>query len=101
MFGRLLHAGGMFYREGSGALSPYVRSPLEGSSATSSRISIPTIALARSRSLTGAGGKINDFLANDGLWKGNRVIAGSAEIYPALEGLFGRARMMRARAMRG
>ena len=39
--------------------------------------------------IDGAGGKLNDFLAGDGLWKGNRVIAGSAEIYPALEGLFG------------
>ena len=38
---------------------------------------------------TGAGGKISDFLANDGLWRGNRVIAGSAAIYPALEALFG------------
>jgi myo-inositol-1(or 4)-monophosphatase len=38
--------------------------------------------------IDGAGGKISDFLANDGLWKGNRLIAGSALLYPALESLF-------------
>ena len=35
-----------------------------------------------------AGGTINDFLANDGLWKGNRLIAGPAALYPALSLLF-------------
>jgi myo-inositol-1(or 4)-monophosphatase len=35
-----------------------------------------------------AGGTINDFLADDGLWKGNRVIAGPASLYPKLESLF-------------
>ena len=35
-----------------------------------------------------AGGTINDFLAGDGLWQGNRVIAGPASLYPKLELLF-------------
>jgi len=88
MFGRLLHAGGMFYREGSGALTlcsvaagrliGYVEPHIN------SYDCLGALAV-----IDGAGGKISDFLANDGLWKGNRVIAGSAEIYPALEGLFG------------
>jgi hypothetical protein len=38
--------------------------------------------------INGARGKISDFLANDGLWKDNRVIAGSASLCPALEALF-------------
>lgn len=39
--------------------------------------------------IDGAGGKISGFLANDGLRKGSRVIAGSAALYPALEALLG------------
>jgi myo-inositol-1(or 4)-monophosphatase len=35
-----------------------------------------------------AGGTTNDFLSDDGLWKGNRVLAGSADIYPILDSLF-------------
>jgi fructokinase len=35
-----------------------------------------------------AGGKTNDFLANDGLWKGNRLIAGPEALYPTLESFF-------------
>ena len=87
MFGRLLHAGAMFYREGSGALTlcsvaagrliGYVEPHINAYDC-----------LGALAVIDGAGGKINDFLAGDGLWKGNRVIAGSAEIYPALERLF-------------
>ena len=88
MFGRLLHAGGMFYREGSGALTlcsvaagrliGYVEPHIN------SYDCLGALAI-----VDGAGGKISDFLANGGLWKGNRVIAGSASLYPALEALFG------------
>lgn len=35
-----------------------------------------------------AGGTISDFLSAGGLWKGNRVIAGPAALYPALLSLF-------------
>jgi myo-inositol-1(or 4)-monophosphatase len=35
-----------------------------------------------------AGGTISDFLSNDGLWKGNRLVAGPAALYPALSDLF-------------
>ena len=38
--------------------------------------------------IEGAGGKINDFLAHDGLWTGNRVIAAPEAIYPELESVF-------------
>jgi myo-inositol-1(or 4)-monophosphatase len=88
MFGRLLHAGGTFYREGSGALTlcsvaagrliGYVEPHIN------SYDCLGALAV-----IDGAGGKISDFLANEGLWKGNRVIAGSADIYPVLESLFG------------
>jgi hypothetical protein len=32
--------------------------------------------------------KTNDFLANDGLWKGNRLIVGPEALYPTLESFF-------------
>ena len=35
-----------------------------------------------------AGGTINNFLSDDGLWQGNRVIAGPATLYPTLASLF-------------
>jgi hypothetical protein len=56
---------------------------------------LPSATPSKRRELTaprrrpeGAGGKIGDFLAKDGLWKGNRVIAGSKSLYPAMELLF-------------
>jgi myo-inositol-1(or 4)-monophosphatase len=86
-FRRLLEQGGTFYREGSGALTlcsvacgrligyfePHINS---------------WDCLGALAIVEAAGGKINDFLANDGLWKGNRVIAGGPGIYPKLEALF-------------
>jgi hypothetical protein len=36
----------------------------------------------------GAGSRISDFLVDDGLWKGNRVIAGPASLYLKLAALF-------------
>jgi myo-inositol-1(or 4)-monophosphatase len=87
MFGRLLRGGGMFYCEGSGALTlcsvacgrliGYVEPHIN------SYDCLGALAI-----IEGAGGTICDFLADDGLWKGNRVIAGSASLYPALETLF-------------
>lgn len=87
MFGRLLHGGGMFYREGSGALTlcsvacgrliGYVEPHINAYDC-----------LGALAVVAAAGGKISDFLAHDGLWKGNRVIAGPAALYPALEALF-------------
>jgi myo-inositol-1(or 4)-monophosphatase len=87
MFARLLHEGAMFYREGSGALTlcsvacgrliGYVEPHIN------SYDCLGALAIVE-----GAGGQICDFLANDGLWKGNRVVAGSKAIYPALEALF-------------
>lgn len=87
MFGRLLRAGAMFYREGSGALTlcsvacgrliGYVEPHIN------SYDCLGALAV-----IEGAGGRICDFLAGDGLWKGNRVIAGPEALYPALESVF-------------
>lgn len=87
MFERLLEAGGMFSREGSGALTlcylaggrliGYVEPHIN------SWDCLGAIAVVRA-----AGLKTNDFLANDGLRKGNPVIAGNADIYAALRTIF-------------
>ncbi|SON57838.1 Inositol-1-monophosphatase [Hartmannibacter diazotrophicus] len=83
---KLLKQGGMFHREGSGALSlcyvacgrliGYVETHINAWDC-----------LAAIAIIHGAGGRTNDFLAGDGLRKGNRVIAGSPTLYPALEAL--------------
>ncbi|CAM5767394.1 inositol-1-monophosphatase [Labrys miyagiensis] len=83
---RLLKAGGMFQRNGSGALSlcyvacgrllGYVESHIN------SWDCLGAIAVIRA-----AGGRTNDFLANDGLAQGNAIVAGNAGIYPAVEAL--------------
>jgi myo-inositol-1(or 4)-monophosphatase len=87
LFSRLLDRGAMFYREGSGALTlcyvacgrliGYVEPHIN------SWDCLGALAVIQA-----AGGTINDFLADDGLWKGNRVIAGSAVLYPILSSLF-------------
>jgi len=87
VFSRLLQAGAMFHREGSGALTlcyvacgrliGYVEPHIN------SWDCLGALAIVQA-----AGGKINDFLSDDGLWKGNRVIAGPAALYAALESLF-------------
>lgn len=87
MFGRLLRQGAMFYREGSGALTlcsvacgrliGYVEPHIN------SWDCLGALAVIQS-----AGGQISDFLADDGLWKGNRVIAGPASLFPVLEAVF-------------
>jgi myo-inositol-1(or 4)-monophosphatase len=87
LFSRLLDQGAMFYREGSGALTLcYVASGrLIGyvEPHINSWDCLGALAVVRS-----AGGTINDFLSDEGLWKGNRVVAGPAALYPALISLF-------------
>ena len=83
MFERFLRNGGMFCREGSGALSlcyvacgrylGYIEPHIN------SWDCLGAIAVIQA-----AGMKTNDFLANDGLNKGNRLIAGKSEIYQEL-----------------
>lgn len=87
LFSRLLNQGSMFYREGCGALAlcyvaagrliGYVEPHIN------SWDCLGALAVVQA-----AGGVINDFLANDGLWKGNRVIAGPPTLYSTLVGLF-------------
>jgi myo-inositol-1(or 4)-monophosphatase len=86
-FGRLLSEGGMFYRDGSGALTlcyvacgrlvGYVEPHIN------SWDCLGAIAVIQA-----AGLKTNDFLANDGLGKGNWLIAGNADVYEALERVY-------------
>jgi myo-inositol-1(or 4)-monophosphatase len=83
MFERLLRAGGMFYRDGSGALGlcyvacgrllGYVEAHIN------SWDCLGALAILES-----AGGRSNDFLAGEGLWVGGRLIAGPPALYPAL-----------------
>jgi myo-inositol-1(or 4)-monophosphatase len=87
IFSRLLGQGAMFYRDGSGALTlcyvacgrliGYVEPHIN------SWDCLGALAIVRA-----AGGTINDFLSNDGLWKGNRLIAGPAALFPTLSLLF-------------
>lgn len=84
---KLLHAGGMYQRNGSGALSlcfvacgrliGYVEQHINSWDCLAALLLIEE-----------AGGQINDFLAGDGLAKGNRVVAGPPALYPALVELF-------------
>ncbi len=88
IFGRLLKAGGMFYREGSGALTlcyvacgrliGYVEVHIN------SWDCLGALAVIRA-----AGLKTNDFLADNGLHVGNRLVVGNDEVYPALEKVYG------------
>ena len=83
MFRRLLEAGAMFYRDGSGALAlcyvacgrliGYVEPHIN------SWDCLGALAI-----IEAAGGCSNDFLANDGLWRGNRLAAGPPGLLPAL-----------------
>ncbi len=82
-FERFLRAGGMFYRDGSGALGLcYVAAgrlvgffePL-----IKSWDCLGAVAVVHA-----AGLKTSDFLANDGLWKGNPILAGNAEVMAEL-----------------
>ena len=86
-FERLLKAGGMFYRDGSGALALcYVAcGRLVGYAEPhiNSWDCLGAIAVIHA-----AGLKTNDFLADDGLRKGNWLIAGNADVYEALERIY-------------
>ena len=87
MFERVLSAGGMFYRDGSGALTlcyvacgrliGYIEPHIN------SWDCLGAIAVIRA-----AGGMTSDFLAGDGLFKGNALVAGSAALFPKLDALF-------------
>jgi myo-inositol-1(or 4)-monophosphatase len=83
---RLLQAGGMYHRNGSGALSLcYVACGrllgyVEGH--INSWDCLAAIAIIKA-----AGGRTNDFLANDGLTQGNAIIAGNPSVYPAIAAL--------------
>jgi len=79
-FTRFLEAGGMFYREGSGALGLcYVAAGrLVGffEPVIRSWDALGAIAVCE-----GAGAKVSDFLSNDGLFKGNSLIAAAPGAY--------------------
>lgn len=79
-FTRFLEAGGMFYREGSGALGLcYVAAGrLVGffEPVIRSWDALGAIAVCE-----GAGAKVSDFLSNDGLLKGNSLIAAAPGAY--------------------
>ncbi len=80
---RLLSDGGMFIRNGSGALmlSYVAAGRLIGyyEPHINSWDCLAAIVLVRE-----AGGEVNDFLANNGLHDGNPIIAAGAQVYPAL-----------------
>ena len=86
LFGSVLRQGGTFYRDGSGALSlcyvaagrliGYVEPHIN------SWDCLGALAVIQS-----AGGEFNDFLANDGLWKGNPIIASGPRLMPTLRAL--------------
>jgi myo-inositol-1(or 4)-monophosphatase len=87
LFSQLLNRGAMFYRDGSGALTlcyvacgrliGYIEPHIN------SWDCLGALAIIQA-----AGGMTNEFLLDDGLWKGNRVIAGPAPLYPMLASLF-------------
>lgn len=87
VFERLLRRGGTFYRNGSGALMlchvacgrliGYIEQQIN------SWDCLGALAV-----IEAAGGQSNDFLANDGLWRGGRLVAGPPSLLPELESLF-------------
>ena len=86
VFGQILRQGGTFYRDGSGALSLcYVAAGrligyLEPH--INSWDCVGALAVIHS-----AGGQCNDFLARDGLWKGNALVASGPKLLPKLKQL--------------
>ena len=83
---RLLEQGGMFHRNGSGALSlcyvacgrllGYVEPHINSWDC-----------LAAIAVIEGAGGRTNDFLAGDALLRGNRIVAGPPAMFDQLAAL--------------
>ena len=88
---RLLSQSGMFYRNGSGALMLcYVAAGrLIGyyEPHINSWDCIAAVAIIQA-----AGGRCNDFLANDGMTKGNAILAAGPTLYPKLLAITGHAR---------
>ncbi|WP_082659971.1 inositol monophosphatase family protein [Aureimonas sp. AU40] len=86
-FERLLKAGGMFYRDGSGALSLAYLAAGRLVGYVEPHINAWDC-LGALAVIEAAGGRSSDFLAGDGLCNGNVLIAASPELYPSLETLF-------------
>jgi len=86
-FTRLLEAGGVFYRDGSGALAlAYVacgRLIGYAEAHINAWDCLGSLAL-----IEAAGGVSNDFLAGDGLWSGAPLVAASPELYPELAAIW-------------
>lgn len=88
LFGPLLAAGGMYHRHGSGALGlawvacgrliGYVEPHMNSWDALAGLLLVEE-----------AGGRVDDFLAGQGLLEGNRVLAAAPAIYPLVERLAG------------
>jgi myo-inositol-1(or 4)-monophosphatase len=90
MFGPFLEAGGMFYREGSAALTlGYVAAgKLVGyiEPHVNSWDVLGALAVCHA-----AGLQSNDFLANDGLHKGNYAVVGNPQVYAELDAIHRKA----------
>jgi myo-inositol-1(or 4)-monophosphatase len=88
IFGRFLRARGMYYREGSGALALCYAAAGRLIGFVEVHINswdiLGALAVAHA-----AGLKSNDFLADDGLYVGNRLVVGNDAVYAALEGIYG------------
>lgn len=88
VFDRLLRQGGMYFRNGSGALTlayvacgrmlGYVEPHIN------SYDCLGGIAIVRA-----AGGRTNDFLTGDALLEGGRIVAGPPAVYDALDAILG------------
>ena len=84
MFDRLLRRGGMYFRNGSGALTlasvacgrmlGYIEPHINSYGCPAG------IAIVRA-----AGGRTNDFLAGDALLQGNRIVAGPPAVFEELD----------------
>jgi myo-inositol-1(or 4)-monophosphatase len=84
----VLEQGGMFFRNGSGALMlcdvacgrlvGYVEQHINSWDC-----------LAALAMIEEAGGIVSDFLADDGMWRGHPLAAGAPEVFPALAALVG------------
>jgi myo-inositol-1(or 4)-monophosphatase len=84
----VLDQGGMFFRNGSGALMlcdvacgrliGYVEQYINSWDC-----------LAALAMIEAAGGVVSDFLADDGMWRGHALAAGAPEIFPSLAALVG------------
>jgi myo-inositol-1(or 4)-monophosphatase len=88
LLGAVLEQGGMFFRNGSGALMlcdvacgrlvGYVEQHIN------SWDCLAALAL-----IEAAGGVVSDFLADDGMWRGHALAAGPREVFPSLAALVG------------